>query len=139
MRLTMGSIGWPASGHHRATRATDPPPRGGFWRRAGDVLRLTYRCIFAIAASKIVGVYRHRIFAGVSGLSPHTVSGIPSDHRVQVLRLDGYVVPGKSHYVYPEQQDSHAEPYALKGIGRLTVSDNTAIWVLATQQMRGKQ
>ena len=64
---------------------------------------------------------------------------MPSDHRVQVLRLDGYVVPGKSHYVYPEQQDSHAEPYALKAIGRLTVSDNTAIWVLSTQQMRGKQ
>jgi hypothetical protein len=36
--------------------------------------------------------------AGVSGLSPHTVSGMPSDHRVQVLRLDGYVVHGKSHY-----------------------------------------
>ena len=135
----MGSTGWPASGHHRATRATDPPPRGGFWWRAGDVLRLTYRCIFTIAAPKIVSAYRHRIFGGVSGLSPHTVSGIPSDHRVQVLRLDGYVVPGKSHYVYPEQQDSHAEPYALKGIGRLTVSDNTAIWVLSTQQMRGKQ
>jgi hypothetical protein len=28
-----------------------------------------------------------------------------------------YLVSGKSHYIYPAQQDSDAEPYVLKGIG----------------------
>jgi hypothetical protein len=54
--------------------------------------------------------------------------------RVQVLTLDGYRV--RSRYEYPEQQDSEATPYVLKGVGHLSVDDNAAIRVASTQHMR---
>jgi hypothetical protein len=47
--------------------------------------------------------------------------------RVQVLTLDGYRV--RSRYEYPEQQDSEAIPYVLKGMGHLSVDDLAAIRV----------
>jgi hypothetical protein len=56
--------------------------------------------------------------------------------RTQVLSLDRYLIPGRSFYRYPEQQDPDADPYCLRGIGRLPVDDRAAIRVMSTQQMR---
>jgi hypothetical protein len=59
--------------------------------------------------------------------------------RVQVLTLDGYPVPSKSHYVYPEQQDIDANRYVLKGVGHLSADDRAKIRVMSTQQMKATQ
>ncbi len=58
--------------------------------------------------------------------------------RTQVLTLDGYLISGQSFYTYPEQQDADADPYVLKGVGRLSVDDRAAIRVLSTEYMRIK-
>jgi hypothetical protein len=53
---------------------------------------------------------------------------------VQVFTLDGYRV--RSRHIYPEQQDSEATPYVLKGMGRLTVDDLAAIRVQSIARYR---
>ena len=55
--------------------------------------------------------------------------------RTQVLTLDGYLMPGRSFYSYPEQRDARAEPYLRKGVGRLSVDDRAAIRVASTHHM----
>jgi hypothetical protein len=54
------------------------------------------------------------------------------------LTLDGYILPGESHYQYPENQDPDAEPYVLKGVGRLSVDDRARIRVMDTSAMKPK-
>lgn len=59
-----------------------------------------------------------------------------STHRVQVLDKRGYILPGRSFYVYPEQQvGSDAAPYLIKGLGRLDVSDRARLRVLSIKQI----
>lgn len=57
-------------------------------------------------------------------------------HRVQVLDADWYIIPRRSHYKYPEQLDSEAAPYLLKGVGHLSAADRAKIRNMSTQQMR---
>lgn len=59
--------------------------------------------------------------------------------RVQVLTIDGYIIPGRSHYQYPEQQDSQAVPYVLKGVGRMNVNDNAHIRVMSTNYIKSQR
>lgn len=54
-------------------------------------------------------------------------------HRVQVLDPDWYIIPGRSHYTYPEQADTEAQPYLLKGVGHLSAADRAKIRGMSTQ------
>jgi hypothetical protein len=52
---------------------------------------------------------------------------------VQVLDPDWYIVPGRGHYMYPEQADSEAAPYLLKGVGHLSTADRARIRNMSAQ------
>ena len=66
------------------------------------------------------------------------VCGNCPTQRTQVLTLDGYLIPGRSFYRYPEQLDHDADPYCLKGFGRLSVDDRARIRVLDTNNIKKK-
>ncbi|ORW33252.1 hypothetical protein AWB91_08990 [Mycobacterium paraense] len=59
--------------------------------------------------------------------------------RHQALTKNGYIIPGRSRYEYPEQQDPDAEPYCLKGHGRMTVDDRAQIRVMSSQLMKAEK
>lgn len=56
--------------------------------------------------------------------------------RHQTLTKHGYIVPNQSRYEYPEQQDPDAEPYVLKGIGRMTVDARAQIRVMSSEHLQ---
>lgn len=56
--------------------------------------------------------------------------------RHQTLTRAGYIVAGRTRYEYPEQQTPDADPYVVKGLGRLSVDDRAAIRVASSQRMR---
>jgi hypothetical protein len=55
------------------------------------------------------------------------------------LTRDGYIIPGKSRYEYPEQQDADAEPYCRRGQGRVTVDDRAGWRVAAINYYKDKE
>lgn len=62
-------------------------------------------------------------------------------HRVQIFDKQGYIKPDRSFYRYPEQMDTEAQPYLMKGLGRLNTDDRARLRVLSIKQItkRGKQ